>query len=174
LFSDIIISLFEPTFLLPGIQISGLRPEFSRSEVRTFNRIYAPAPVGFSPAKFDLSITVCAIHIKLVIARVVLRLENLILFRFGRRVFFCEFTEVTPLDFIAIIFLNFFLEFKDPCVIRFERSPFLPGFTFRSRENVPNARNGQIMTAACFTGKLPGLIVIHSHTPFITMSISRV
>ena len=39
-------------------------------------------------------------------------------------------------------------------MIGIKRSPFLPAFSIRASQDGPNTRDGQLMTAACFAGKL--------------------
>ena len=158
-------SLFEPTLFLPGIQISGLWPDFPWNEVRTFHWKYSPISVGLRPAKFDLPIAVCAINIKLVTFRVALLFEYFIFFRFRSRVIFCKLAEVASLNFIASIFLNFLFKLKLPGVIIFERPPFLPAFSIRASQGCPNVSHSQTLTTACFTGELPGLVIVNCVPP---------
>jgi hypothetical protein len=150
---------------LPGIQISGFGPKFPGDEVGTFNGKYATASVGSFPAEFDLAITACAIYIEPVVSGVVFRFEYFVLFWLGSRVVFHKFTEVPSLNFIIIIFLYLFFEFKVPKVISPKWSPFLPGFTIRSGEDLPNPINIQFMTAAFCTGKFPEWVFVHGGTP---------
>jgi hypothetical protein len=157
--------IVEPTFLVPGIQISGFRPKSPGNKVGTFNRKYAPATVGLCPAKLDLAITACAIHVKHVVSRVGARIVIFIIFRLGRRHIFGALGEIPSIRVFFFSLLYLFLKLKVPVMVSLEWAPFLPAFTFRPVEDFPNSINIQFMTAACFTGKFPRLVFVHSYTP---------
>jgi len=44
---------------------------------------------------------------------------------------------------------------------------FRPAFSIRPGQNGSSVSDGHTMTAACFTGKLPGLVIIHGVTPSV-------